>query len=68
MSPPSKPAPPRPELERLVRESVARFAALSPEQQKAHRAAQQRSFVIGNTPLTREENMRKGNRIDGGAW
>lgn len=59
MSPPSKPAPPRPELERLVRESEARFAALSPEQQKAHRAAQQRSFVIGNMPLSRPDMTRE---------
>ena len=47
------------ELERLVREACARFAALTPEQQKAHRAAQQRSFVIGNMLLSRPDMSRE---------
>lgn len=47
------------ELERLVREACARFAALTPEQQQALRAAQRRSFVIGNMLLDRPDMTRE---------
>lgn len=50
---------PHPPVSRLVIEASARFAALTPEQQQAHRAAQQRSFVIGNMLLSRPDMTRE---------
>lgn len=40
-----KPSPDRSELSRLIKESIARFEALPPEQQKAMRDAQRESWV-----------------------
>lgn len=58
------PAPERPELDRLVKEACARFDALTPVEQRAHREAQRHSWVIGelmleNPNMTREyaENL-----------
>ena len=48
------------EIMRLVKEAQARFDALSPEEQRAHRREQAISFVYGNLMdcaphITREE-------------
>lgn len=59
MARPSKPAPPRPDLDRLVRESVARFEALPPDKQAQLREAQRRSWVIGNMLLDHPEMTRE---------
>jgi hypothetical protein len=37
------------DLDKLAKEAIERFNALSPEEQKAHRAAQRESFVRGMT-------------------
>lgn len=41
----------RTDLKELVREAVARFEALSPEDKRKHREAQRRSWVVGNMLL-----------------
>lgn len=48
---PFGPAPPRHDLARLVAEANARFDALTPEEQRAHREAQRKSWVIGELML-----------------
>ena len=47
----SKPLPARPDLDRLVRDAMAKFNALSPEQQLEYRRAQRKSWVVGETML-----------------
>lgn len=47
MSLPWKRMPPRPELDALVKEAIARFDRLTPDEQRAHRAEQRRSWVRG---------------------
>jgi hypothetical protein len=49
----------RPELDRLLKEANAKFDALSPEQQREHRSAQQKSWVIGETMLAHPEMTRE---------
>lgn len=58
-------------LETLVRESVARFAALSPERQKQIHALQRKSWVIGemlleHPEMTREEAERVWDKVERG--
>lgn len=53
------PCPARPELDRLLKEANAKFDALSPEQQRKHRRAQQKSWVIGETMLAHPEMTRE---------
>ena len=53
----------RPELTELLRQAIDAFDKLTPEQQRAHRAAQRKSWVIGelmlaNPEMTREEAAR----------
>lgn len=43
--------PPRPELDELVKQAVARFEALTPEQKREHRQALRRSWVRGELRL-----------------
>ena len=40
-----------PELEELARAAIARFNAMTPEEQRAHRAEQRRSWVRGELML-----------------
>lgn len=54
----SKPAPERPDLERLLIESQQRFDAMTPEQKKDMRDAQRKSWVIGNFMLDHPEATR----------
>lgn len=49
----------RPELDRLVKEAVARFDALSPQQQRKHRRAQRKSWVVGETMMSHPEMTRQ---------
>ena len=51
MALPFKPLWPRPELDALVKEAAARFDRLTPDQQRAHRAEQRRSWVRGELML-----------------
>lgn len=51
--------PERPELDRLLREAVAAFDKLTPEQQKEHRRAQRKSWVIGEFMLAHPEATRE---------
>lgn len=46
------------DLTDLLRRAVDAFDAMSPEQQKAHRVAQRRSWVIGETMLSHPEMSR----------
>ena len=43
----SKPCKDRPELTALIAKARAAFDALTPEQKREHRAAQQKSWVLG---------------------
>lgn len=45
-------------LEILIREAVAAFDAMTPEQQHAHRKAQRRSWVVGELRLQHPEMSR----------
>ena len=54
----TKPILPRPELEELLRESVRRFKGMSPEAQAKMRAAQRKSWVIGEMMLEHPEMTR----------
>lgn len=45
-------------IEQLVKAAVERFNALPPEQQRAHRAAQRRSWVVGEMMLEHPEMSR----------
>jgi hypothetical protein len=51
--------PERPELDRLLRESAIRFAAMSPEQKREQFRAQRRSWVIGEMMLEHPEMTRE---------
>ncbi len=46
-------------LEQLVAEAMARFNALPPEQQREHRRAQKKSWVIGEMMLEHPEMTRQ---------
>lgn len=66
----SKPTPMRPELDKLLREACAAFDALTPEQQRAHRRAQRKSWVVGemlieNPEMDREYVEKLFEEIDG---
>lgn len=50
---------PRHDLDRLIAEANARFRALAPADQLAHREAQRRSWVIGETMLEHPEMTRE---------
>jgi len=50
--------PPRHELDRLFKDACAAFDALTPEQQREHRRAQRKSWVIGDTMLAHPEMTR----------
>ena len=41
----------RPELAELLRQAIARFEAMTPEQQEEHRRAQRESWVRGEMGL-----------------
>lgn len=51
--------PSHPDLDRLLVEAQKRFDAMAPEQKKEMRAAQQRSWVIGNYMLDHPDVSRK---------
>lgn len=55
----SKPLPPNPELDALVRASIEAFARLSPEEKRAHRRAQAISFVYGNLAIENDNITRE---------
>ena len=48
-----------PELARLLVEAQKRFDALTPEQKKEHRAAQRKSWVIGEMMMEHPEMTRE---------
>src|SRR5208282_5758750 len=48
----------RPDLDALIKKSVANFNAMSPEAQRAHRQAQRRSWVIGEMMMDRPDSER----------
>jgi len=48
----SKPTPPRPDLDELIRRSIEVFDALPPEEKRKHRHAQRVSWVYGNLALS----------------
>lgn len=48
----SKPLATRPELLELLRKSAAAFDAMTPEQKRELRAAQRRSWVVGEMMLS----------------
>jgi hypothetical protein len=50
---------PSPDLDRLVKDAVAKFNALSPEQQREHRRAQRKSYVVGEMMLEHPEMTRE---------
>lgn len=50
-----RPAPERPELDRLLRESAEAFAKMAPEERRAMRRAQAISFAYGNLNISRAE-------------
>lgn len=58
--------PARPQLERLVAEACAAFDALSPQERRAHRRVQRRSWAIGELMLAYPNMMREDaeRRID----
>lgn len=67
----SKPIAARPDLERLLIEAQARFDAMTPEQKRAMRDAQRKSWVVGNFMLdhpnaTREEAEEIYQKVVGG--
>lgn len=53
------PIAPHPDLAQLVKDAMARFNALSPEQQREHRRAQRKSWVVGETMLEHPEMSRE---------
>ncbi len=56
---PFGPCPARPELDRLIKEAIARFDALPPEQQREHRRAQRKSWMVGEMMLEHPEMTRE---------
>ena len=55
----SKPCVARPDLDQLVKEAIARFNALTSEQQREHRRAQRKSWVVGEIMIEHPEMTRK---------
>lgn len=55
----NKPPAPQLGLDQLVIDAAARFNALSPEQQREHRRAQRKSWVVGETMLEHPEMSRE---------
>lgn len=53
-----KPCPDRPELMMLLAKAKEAYAVLTPERKREHRAAQQKSWVIGNMMLDHPEITR----------
>lgn len=51
--------PNHPDLDRLLVEAQKRFDAMTPEQKKEMRAAQQKSWVVGNYMLDHPDVSRK---------
>jgi len=49
----------RPDLNELVRKAQERFNALSPRQKREHRAAQRKSWVVGEMMLEYSEMTRE---------
>lgn len=49
----------RPELTEAIKRAVAAFEAMTPEQQREHRKAQRRSWVVGETMLANPEMSRE---------
>lgn len=49
----------RPELDALLRQAVAAFEAMTPEQKREHRRAQRKSWVVGETMLEHPEMSRE---------
>jgi hypothetical protein len=54
-----KPCPPRHELDALIKDAMAKFDALSPEQKREHRRSQRKSWVIGEMLLEHPEMTRE---------
>lgn len=54
-----QPCPERPDLDRLVKEAIARFAALSPDQQREHRRTHRISWVVGEMMLQHPDMTRE---------
>ncbi len=46
-------------IEQMVKDAVARFTALSPAQQREHRYAQKKSWVVGEMMLEHPEMSRE---------
>lgn len=59
MALPCAPLPSRPDLDQLVKDAMAKFNALSPEQQREHRRAQRKSWVVGETMIEHPEMTRE---------
>lgn len=55
----STPLATRPELLSMITKAAAWFEALSPEQKREHRAAQRKSWVIGEFMLAHPEASRE---------
>jgi len=53
------PLPWHPELDALLRKARTAFAALTPEQRRAHLEAQRRSWCVGETMLAHPEMSRE---------
>ena len=54
-----KPCPPRPDLDQLVKRSIERFNAMTPEQQRELRRAQRKSWVVGEMLLEHPDMPRE---------
>lgn len=48
----------RPELNEAIRKSLEAFDAMTPEQKREHRAAQRKSWVVGEMMLSHPEMSR----------
>jgi hypothetical protein len=48
-----------PKLGDLIRRAIAEYSAMTPEQKRAHRAAQRKSWVVGETMLAHPEMSRE---------
>ena len=49
----------RPDLDALVKQVIARFKSMTPEEQRKMRAEQRKSWVIGETMLAHPEMSRE---------
>jgi hypothetical protein len=59
MALPMKPLPEHPDLDDLIKKSVAAYNAMTPEQKREMRRAQRKSWVIGEMMLENPEMSRE---------